>query len=447
MPDVAAAPCFSFIDDTLHVNTATADIRIQWLPEPYASIRLGQPLATPFEPDFRILQPSVSGDAGCRRAVSVCGFDGVEIDGEDHPGKSAAYALLRESIPDEIALLAERFPSHQWCMLVGMHLRGSVFELAETNPVLAYCLANNGHFRIAGDEIARTRMTFHDHHQQKRVLEWLGFPGTQRVVRILKKIAPEAATPFDMRMLRTALCRGDRVGELLAHAPIINADVMGLVRHPDLEGLITPHLLTEVGANPGEMCCSATSELLLDVVRMHRELRAPRMLPVFSSVRRVREEHESYSVDYLAFLDTVALERADRAVRAQQPVQRNAQRRRPGTPKRRTKQRSSCWGRRPPIPGSKAIVPLRTKAQLGAESHTMRHCVGTLDDCVTAGTSYFYKLMRPERATVEICRIHDEDSWRLGQVRLKFNRSVSGETMRLLRDWLERGSESVLAHL
>jgi hypothetical protein len=56
----------------------------------------------------------------------------------------------------------------------------------------------------------------------------------------------------------------------------------------------------------------------------------------------------------------------------------------------------------PPLPGTDSIVPITTLQQLEAEGRIQRHCVVNYARAVCAGQVYFYRVLRPQRATLEV---------------------------------------------
>ncbi|NDY55841.1 hypothetical protein G3N56_03680 [Desulfovibrio sulfodismutans] len=86
----------------------------------------------------------------------------------------------------------------------------------------------------------------------------------------------------------------------------------------------------------------------------------------------------------------------------------------------------------PPIPGTNAIIPIRTAMELLLEGREMRHCVFCHLPEVQAGEAYVYKVLSPERATLMIARSR-YGGYRIEDIRLACNAeplqgtAVSGE--------------------
>jgi hypothetical protein len=74
--------------------------------------------------------------------------------------------------------------------------------LSDNNPVLAWCLANNDQFRryrLPSSPAERARALIPK--KQAEILQWLGFPAADSMVRLMRKILPVAITPLDARYI------------------------------------------------------------------------------------------------------------------------------------------------------------------------------------------------------------------------------------------------------
>lgn len=89
----------------------------------------------------------------------------------------------------------------------------------------------------------------------------------------------------------------------------------------------------------------------------------------------------------------------------------------------------------PPLPGNEDICPITTDDELMAEGFLMHHCVGGYDKRVQSGESYIYRVLKPERATLEIKGFGK--SIRIGQFKLAYNQHPSEETYAKVSRWIE----------
>ena len=80
----------------------------------------------------------------------------------------------------------------------------------------------------------------------------------------------------------------------------------------------------------------------------------------------------------------------------------------------------------PPFEGTEAIHPITTREDLQAEGKLMHHCVSIYDMRIEKGECYIYRILEPERATIEL-RFRGQQV-RLGQVCLAYNARPAQET-------------------
>ena len=81
----------------------------------------------------------------------------------------------------------------------------------------------------------------------------------------------------------------------------------------------------------------------------------------------------------------------------------------------------------PPIPDNDQIQAVRSVAELEAESRKMSHCVRSHRDSIEKGACYIYRVLYPERGTLEVRR-HSNGALVLGQFKLAKNREPSKES-------------------
>ncbi|MEI9953805.1 MAG: hypothetical protein WDO74_33715 [Pseudomonadota bacterium] len=94
---------------------------------------------------------------------------------------------------------------------------------------------------------------------------------------------------------------------------------------------------------------------------------------------------------------------------------------------------------RPPVPGTPDIEPIRTTAELAAEGELMDHCCASHVWSVQRGETYFYRVFRPQRATLEVA-ISKKHVW-LYELKLRRNDEPSEETYEFVRQWLQMNQQ------
>ena len=88
----------------------------------------------------------------------------------------------------------------------------------------------------------------------------------------------------------------------------------------------------------------------------------------------------------------------------------------------------------PPIDGTSDIVPVTTLQMLYEEGTAQRNCAVSRAHEVAKGRAYVYRVLSPERATLQLDR--SGRHWCLGEIKAAGNAPVRNETMDAVADWL-----------
>jgi hypothetical protein len=89
----------------------------------------------------------------------------------------------------------------------------------------------------------------------------------------------------------------------------------------------------------------------------------------------------------------------------------------------------------PPVPGTSDIIPITTIEGIIREGKKQHNCVANYLDDVMAGKLYIYRVLRPERATLSICRYY-VDLWAIAQCMGPCNEPVHPGAYRDILAWL-----------
>lgn len=417
---------FSFGDGVLHIRSRQGEMRMRWRPSPSAEeLPVNARRWQAFWPEIRLLRAVPTG--GSVQPVTGAPEDRAAAQ------KAVAFAAFREELPPAMATVVEPFVSHQWALMLLLHEDPSAMDLATGNPVLAYCLANSDQFRGTHAAAAAVQSVWYSGRRQRAILEWLGFPGTESMARMMRKIPPGDASLFLLRCLRNALVSDPELMAVLGHLGRINSAAMDLVANGRLRPLVTPRLLHEVSEQDldnGEPSCG---DLILNSLTMLREFQPRRSIGPFSSIEQIRRCHEATEAEYR--LHRLRIEQEEPAGPAGR-VARGQRRRR-----RAVRQPPSPLPA-PPIPGTDDIVPITTVAELVAEGREQCNCVASYERWIRQGTLYVYRVLAPERATVSLVRGFD-GCWRRSELRAKNNRKVHAGTTVCVNAWVARYRASV----
>lgn len=429
-------PTFSFSDGMLQISTIPSDMRLKWNPSPVGEERRHNGRWEAFRPEFRLLAPEVANPD-----------DGADEDDQRFlAAKRDAFVAFRAEIPVDMAAAVEAFTSHQWALLMLLHGSKSGMDLVRSNPVLAYAVANNEHFRPTPLDAATYQAVRYSHKKQRVIVGWLGFPATEAMVRIIRRVPAKCASPGLLRTLRSVASDPDAV-KLLGHVGTVNRGVIWLLSSPGQARLVTPALLREVSESSEEMDEAPTADLLMDSIRMAGEMKTTVVVRPLSSRRRVRECYDRITAAYRDAavrqrLEAEQLEERQRQAaeayreRLRQAAEQN--RRYLANAEREEKMLESAPFPPPPIPGTKYIIPLTTRAALSVEGHEQSNCVGGHSDYVRGilkGWTYLYAVMRPQRHTLSIVK-HGPNCWRIGELKRARNWSATPETRAFVEAWL-----------
>lgn len=88
-----------------------------------------------------------------------------------------------------------------------------------------------------------------------------------------------------------------------------------------------------------------------------------------------------------------------------------------------------------PISGNDHIIPIRSANELIQEGINMKHCLATYLDKVMDGKSFIYKVVFPERATLELRK--KQNKYFVAQLKRERNAEPSDATWELVNNWLK----------
>ena len=95
----------------------------------------------------------------------------------------------------------------------------------------------------------------------------------------------------------------------------------------------------------------------------------------------------------------------------------------------------------PPFPGTETIQPVLTVQDLRQEGAIMHHCVAGYTDAVHSGSTFIYRILKPERATVEV-QLVSSGMWSLMQIKSFNNAAVGAQTRQAVLSWLREEQSS-----
>jgi hypothetical protein len=323
------------------------------------------------------------------------------------PGASStrnpAVATFLSGIPAAVQNFVRPYRFGQCVLLRSLAALAQTEDLAASNPNLLWLLAAAGYDgRVSPDAIGRLCTT-----KQVEVLRELTGTGTKAQVKFLRKVVVAEGTLTEARDLHAALC---------------DASILAAVRHLaaipiELLSLLTAHTAL------------AREDVAADVAARIAAAKANK-----DSVDRLCERVAALAA---ATRNPTALA-VQRAFDAPRPPARPVRRALPiPAPPRRAPHVIASRAEYPPPPllGTDTIVPITSIEELAAEGRAQRNCVADYAASIFAGDRYVYRVLAPERATLEIRLggIVPE----LGQLKLARNREPSRATFAAVRRWFK----------
>jgi|GEM_PF-1767120 len=473
---------FEFRDGSLLLSgPGIGELRIQWHPIPMAERRLVGGKWLPYQPEFRLLAPE-----------TLLPPDLPDSSKRQLQAKYEAFRAFRAILDEDQVKAVEPFTSHQWPLMTLLNQSDAARDMVKANPVLTYALANNEQLRpCAGPEVAATQATRYSRRKQREILGWLGFPDTEAMARMFKKVPVAIVYPGLFRILRQCCCFPE-ILKIFGHLPKLNTGVIFLASHPDMAPLLTSKLIREVAESPNEEMAAPTADLLNEIIMMAQKLGIQKSLRPFKSRRAVEDWHGRMAQAQQEFNERISRQdqiervwkRLNESGMAQQEagqMQRLAQEynelevlradrphrllrlpaattapvdqvRRRGIERPRIvrppvvipvpadlSRLKALVFPRPPIPGTPSIVPLESFKDFEDESTAQNNCVGqsgTYADRVMMGELYVYRVMAPHRHTLSIVK-RGCNCWQVGELRRAENKVATQDAWIAVQSWLD----------
>ena len=319
-------------------------------------------------------------------------------DYSDYVARMAFVSLIPEEIRREVRAYSDR----RWHVMSLLARCPGALDLSHSSPALLFAMASNWAFHkpAVTQPIRAARSLVWK--KQKAIQEWLGFPGTEPVRRLLAKITPEAVNVEGLLYLREAL--GNSVcPKLLSHLPTLNRAAIMMAADRRTMAHVTPRLLEDVlEQSSAKVVCEEADErqdlyrLMLDTVRMAEIMDWEKCPKMFSSVKRIQALHDELAPK----MDAKRLKKYNIPDRFSDP----------------------------PFRGTEHIIPLKTPEEMFREGYLQKNCVGSHVVSVARGCEYVYRVEQPVRATLAV--VFRAGSWVADEFLKACNEPVDPETRR-----------------
>lgn len=326
--------------------------------------------------------------------------------------RKQAFDQFRFSMPKPVAKVLEPFRNNQWAMLILLRYDLAAVELAENNPALAFSLAQ----KLKGDRemissLQCCRM------RQRDLLGVLELPSSPRAVNLFRKVAPASINGDNWDALVDVIRKELAAPKSpLLHLSSINSGVVEILGNETVSRAATQRLLAEVSEDRAENYRGRVVHLISSTLQMQAEMHARDRVTSFSSIERLKEVHTETTARYRR--------------RIRQLLDANGH--------------SASHFCNPPLPGIPGrIEPITSPEGLVNEGEAQGNCVASYGSKVQAGTTFIYRVLRPERATLSIVRDSPFGDWRIGELEGPYNTDVRPETELFVESWLERNRNLV----
>lgn len=291
--------------------------------------------------------------------------------------------LLREDV----------LPGEEWNLLLYLDLFGRpAAELMGHNPVLGGMLFEKFGYRITQGVKEPWHQEFRRdlRGRQRGLLRWCGIPEEERMVRLLGKMDPGMKWFYDEM---GSVLEKMRHFKVLGHLPRISLEVwMALQVECDHPGTLSPAFLLELAR--ASSCPARWFDLNFELLTRIQKITGIRQGPFHSP-----EQLERHFEDLKRRADDLPL-----AAGVLEEI--------PGLP----------WE------GTEEIVPLRNNHEYLQEALKMRHCVMSEFHRAVDGDVAHFRVLAPERATLEIQRTSRNADWTVSQLQGPCNRPVAEST-------------------
>ncbi|HFC93127.1 MAG TPA: hypothetical protein ENJ51_09980 [Leucothrix mucor] len=271
----------------------------------------------------------------------------------------------------------------------------SAIDLFISNPLLMAIVMHSAKENKWSEETTANLLL----EKRIKILEACGFSGDKSTLKIINKLSYRSFTLQKYHLMQTILALPNK--HLLNHLPYIDFNLFRLLTsHPQL---LSSRLLHSYQA---EWPILKFKMLYADIGRMADNEQGDTEQKLLNS--RTIDELEAMHDRYTERLNARRYN-IDEIEDINYPVA--------------------------PIAGTENIIPITNSKELLREGRKQHHCVASYHHGIVARRSYIYKVIAPERATLEI-RIQSSGH-HLGQVKLAYNKMPSKETFESIYAWME----------
>lgn len=349
------------------------------------------------------------GDLG-RKARCLRPLPGGAPLGEVGQRRLAALERRRETLETALATLPprvlaalSRLPFDQWPALRAFAHAPGLVDLSWSNPALLLTLLNPPTYGLGRRPPRPAALRRLAPRRQREILGWLGLPAEESLARTFAKVPLRGLRRWTLRRL-VALARDAEARKRLSHLRRLSDTALWLLDASERRAATSQALLDEVSRERQWSRRLTFAMQFRETLRMLAILDRSRPERGYRSMAQVERAHEE--------LTWAALVRGKLFDGQNDPFPR------------------------PPWSGEDWIEPIRTLAELIREAEEQHNCVAAYIESAREGDSSFYRVLAPERVTLELRR-KGPGEWEVSDLRTIDNGVASAATWRAVNRWFK----------
>jgi len=322
----------------------------------------------------------------------------------------SAISIFGQCVPLNIKLKLSKFRYHQARILQLISSNNSAYDLFENNPILLWVLidwaySNEISLAYVGDILCK---------KQIEILSIFFFDAEKKHLKLLKVLSLPIFDKQHISIIFEMLSFLKSFPQL-SHCKIINVNTFEIFKKLDVSSDGNHNKIIAILKYYQRGGKNNIHDILTtynDCLRMHADLYLDGSVPTFICRNYLLDDmykyHDKLIVEYNARAELIEF---------------------------KNKYPNGIEFPKPYLLGNENIIHISNYIELNTEGREMRHCVSSYGNEIMKGYSCIYKVLFPQRATLEL--VCDGGKFRVNQFKLKYNHCPSRSSYKYIRDWLK----------